>query len=327
MYLAGLGQAEGPSVDGQGNIFVCTGLIGYVRKVTPQGQISNFVKLTQPNGSDFDALGNLFVCDPAAQKVFKVTGLGDTMTVADRTHTGALLSSPNDITVAFDGTIFFTDNVAGAIYFIPPGGQIQLFANAAGANGLTLNLAQDKLIVGTGANNVTTLYEWTIGPTGGANKRFLLSTAKWSDGMETDTQGNYWFCLYDKGKAFRITSAGQYLDTIALPTGDTDLTNLTFSGADNRTVYLTDSRTQALFKVTVDVPGVAKGARAGLFSGIRAQSVEPSRGGNRASLIILDLSPSRVRTAETFYDIRGRRFSISPTLSTRARSPIIFQPD
>ncbi len=332
LWVSGMGYAEGPSVDAQENLFVCTGsLLHLVKKITPQGVVSDFATLIGPNGSEFDTLGNLLVTDATGKKVVRISKQGTITTIADRTHTGAAFRNPNDLTIGLDGTIYFTDSdTDGAIYFIPLGGAVKLFATSRSPNGLTLNLAQNKLIVATALtatggirpeNDTVTLFEYAITPSGGTNRRALVTNSKWGDGMKTDMQGNYWYCLYDKGKAFRISPMGQYLDTIIVANGAGGLSNLCFGGPDNRTVFLTQQGTgyRAVYKAVVDIPGVPNGDRRKLFSGIQIPGATRVAKPRKTAEVLL-LGSRREGTVG--FDLQGRLLTSDEKNPNRATAVV-----
>lgn len=87
------------------------------------------------------------------------------------------------------------------------------------------------------------------------------------DGGSFDAQGAYWCALFDGGRVVRLSSAGDILQTVALPTSRP--TMIAFGGDDLRTAYVTSARTGldnaqlaaqphagALFSFRVDVPGL-----------------------------------------------------------------------
>ena len=61
-----------------------------------------------PNGIALDAEGRLLACVYGSRSVIRIEKDGSRTTVADRFN-GKRLNSPNDLVVARDGTIYFTD--------------------------------------------------------------------------------------------------------------------------------------------------------------------------------------------------------------------------
>ena len=89
------------------------------------------------NGMTYDANGNLLVCEHVTSTVVRESPDGKRETVASH-YQGKELNSPNDVVVATDGSIYFTDPPYGrvpvfglerereldfqGVYRVPPGG-------------------------------------------------------------------------------------------------------------------------------------------------------------------------------------------------------------
>jgi sugar lactone lactonase YvrE len=64
------------------------------------------------NGNTIDREGRLITCEHGGRRVTRTELDGSITIIADR-YNGKKLNSPNDVTVASDGSIWFTDPVYG----------------------------------------------------------------------------------------------------------------------------------------------------------------------------------------------------------------------
>ncbi|MGV3770782.1 MAG: SMP-30/gluconolactonase/LRE family protein [Sphingobium phenoxybenzoativorans] len=94
------------------------------------------------------------------------------------------------------------------------------------------------------------------------------------DGGSVDIEGYYWTALFDGGRIVRLSPTGEIVAEVPLPVKRP--TMIAFGGADMRTAYVTTARaglseselaeqplSGAIFRFTVDVPGVAETPFAG----------------------------------------------------------------
>src|SRR6266513_2898108 len=168
------------------------------------------------NGMTLDNDGNLIVCEHVTSSVVRESPDGGRETLA--THWGDKeLNSPNDVIVARDGSIIFTDPTYGrmpgfglereqelefqGVYRIPAGGgDLQLLVDDfAQPNGLCFTADESLLYI-----NDTTRAHIRVFDVGGdgtiSNSRVLadgigtgdLEAGELVDGMKSDEQGNIW---------------------------------------------------------------------------------------------------------------------------------------
>lgn len=206
------------------------------------------------NGLRIDADGNLFVCQPGGRKVVRIAPDGKQTTIAD-TFGGKKLNSPNDIWIAPDGGIYFTDPRYGNmddleqdgfhVYYLPVDGKlIRILDNLKKPNGVVGSPDGKKLYVTDPGANTTYVYD--IQADGSlANRKVAADSG--SDGLALDERGN----LYITGKTIRIYSPdAKIVGQIELPES---AANLTFGGKDGKTLFIT-ART-SLYAVKLNVRG------------------------------------------------------------------------
>jgi prepilin-type N-terminal cleavage/methylation domain-containing protein len=138
-------------------------------------------QFNDPWGVAVDATGTLFVVDGYNNKIRKITPNGDvsnyagsgTYGTADGAAATAQFSGPWGIAVAGDGSVYVTDYDTGRIRLITTAGVVSTFAGAGGTGYVDGTIANAKFggLTGIAADSVGTLY---IGDT--TNNRIRLIT-------------------------------------------------------------------------------------------------------------------------------------------------------
>ena len=211
------------------------------------------------NGLWFDEKGNLYACQPAGRAVVRLTPDGKETVIAD-SYEGKKLNSPNDLWMAPDGGLYFTDPRYGQmndleldgfyVFYVPPaktGGKLRrILSDLKKPNGVVGTADGKKLYVADPGAQKTYVYD--IGDDGSlTNRRVAAPTG--SDGLTLDERGN----LYVTGKTIRIYSPeAKVVGEIELPEA---AANLTFGGTDGKTLFIT-ART-SLYAVQLNVKGGA----------------------------------------------------------------------
>ena len=100
---------EGPTSDAHGNIFFTDQPNNRIMKWSADGKLSTFLEPSgRANGMAFDARGNLITCADETNALWSIAPDGK-ITVLLTNYAGAKLNGPNDVWVAPDGAMFFTD--------------------------------------------------------------------------------------------------------------------------------------------------------------------------------------------------------------------------
>ncbi|WP_271215031.1 SMP-30/gluconolactonase/LRE family protein, partial [Pseudonocardia halophobica] len=92
-----------------------------ILKLSADGAVSIFRDPSNmANGNAYDREGRLLTCEHATSQLVRQEADGSLVTLADR-YRSQELNSPNDVVVARDGTIYFTDPGygRGASYGVP----------------------------------------------------------------------------------------------------------------------------------------------------------------------------------------------------------------
>jgi len=181
-----------------------------------------------------------------------------------------LAKGPNDLVVAKDGTIYFTDPNGydgsapnGTVYVIPRGGKASVFsAEITGPNGIGLSDDEKTLYVSHNISADTSkVVRWALNSDGTHGPIAEMATVKpcVADGIAVDKEGAMWLTCYSHGTAYRLNSEGKVLATIT--TEQKALTNVKFGRAGAETaLYFTSSDmervTGYVYRAKVAVPGL-----------------------------------------------------------------------
>lgn len=223
------------------------------------------------NGNTYDAQGRILSCEHATSRVTR-TELDGTITVLASHWQGKELNSPNDIVVARDGSIYFTDPSFGRMeyYGVPREveldfrGVFRILPDAAGGpelqlladdfdqpNGLCFTLDGKTLLVNDTKRGHIRSFD--VGADGQLSNSRIWAQVRGEekgvpDGMKVDSVGNV-YCTGPAG--VHVFDAGaNSLGVIHVPQV---VANFTFGDDDLRSVFLAAST--SLYRVRVQIPG------------------------------------------------------------------------
>ena len=209
------------------------------------------------NGLAFDRKGNLIACADGANELWSISP-DKTVTVLLRDFEGKQLNGPNDVWIHRGDALYFTDPLYARDYWTrgktsEQTGEHVFLLDRKGLRTVATDLKQPNGIVGTPDGK--TLYVSDIG----ASETFRYHIAKdgaltdktifckmGSDGMTLDVEGN----LYLTGHGVRIFDRmGKQIDRVEVPEPWTG--NVTFSGKDRKTLFITASKGVYTLKMRV----------------------------------------------------------------------------
>ncbi len=224
------------------------------------------------NGMTLDNDGNLIVCEHVTSSVVRERPDGTRETIA--THwQGKELNSPNDVVVARDGSILFTDPTYGrmpgfglereqeldfqGVYRIPQGtGELELLVDDfAQPNGLCFSPDESLLYVNDTERAHIRVFDVQADGSLANGRVFAegigtgdLSTGELVDGMKADERGNI-YVTGPKG-VWVYSPAGEHLGVIEIPE---NVGNLNWGGSDWRTLYV--PACTSIYRVRLKVAG------------------------------------------------------------------------
>lgn len=221
------------------------------------------------NGLALDAEGRLIACEHGRRRVVRWERNGDCTVLAER-DAGRRLNSPNDVVIASDGTIYFTDPPFGlpafhddparelpycGVYALKDGELRLLNDELLGPNGVALSPDERFLYVTNWDSARKIVMRWprhADGTLGAGEVFFDMGEAPFEealDGLEVDALGNLW--VAGPGGLWVLAPDGQHLGTLVLP----ELPSNFAWGEDGSTLYIT-ART-GLYRLPTLVRGAA----------------------------------------------------------------------
>jgi gluconolactonase len=254
---------EGPSFDQDGNLLCVDVHAGRVYRISPRGEWEVLAEYDGiPNGLKLHRDGRAFIAD-RKRGIMVVDPVRATL---DCLLPGPKAGEPflglNDLIFAANGDLYFTDqgrtglqSPTGRVWRYTVVGELQcLIDNAPSPNGLVFNLRETALFVAvTRANAV-----WRIELDASDHRTglFVQLFAAGPDGLALDAGGNVVVAHPTVGAVWVFSRIGEplyYLKSCAREM----TTNIAYGGADNRTLYITESRSCSILTARLPVPGKA----------------------------------------------------------------------
>ncbi|MEI6194544.1 MAG: SMP-30/gluconolactonase/LRE family protein [Verrucomicrobiota bacterium] len=252
---------EGPTCDARGNLFFVDQPNDRIMEWSVDGKLSTFMQPSgRANGMMFDAKGNLIACADEHNELWSITP-EKKVTVLVKEYQGKYLNAPNDVWVAPNGMIYFTDPfykrdwwdhstmalTNEEVFYLSPDRKklVRVTEDLKRPNGITGTPDGKKLFVADIGARQTWSYD--IQSDGSlTNKTFFCALG--SDGMTIDAEEN----LYLTGKGVTVfDKAGKQIDHIDVP--EKWSANVCIGGKDHQTLFITAS--ESLFSIRLRVRG------------------------------------------------------------------------
>lgn len=202
------------------------------------------VAILGSNGLGVDPQGRLIVCQHGDRALMRVEKDGKRTILADH-YEGKHLNGPNDMSIAKDGTIYFTDigvwgnnELPHAFYQLRPDGKLtQLHQGVLGgfANGIVLSPDEKHIYVA--ATRKIVRYDLDAAHGAVTNEFVLVDMTNEKepgqpDGFKADKKGNLFFA--GAGGVWITSPAGKHLGTIRNRAN----TNMAFGDPDGKALYI-----------------------------------------------------------------------------------------
>lgn len=249
---------EGPASDRKGDVYFTDQPNNRIYRWSEKNGISLYLDSAgRSNGLFVDDQGNLLACADLDNELWKVTA-DKSPAVLVKGFKGEKLNGPNDLWLAADGGIYFTDPFylrsywtdtsmmqrAKRVFYLAPGEEFPRVEDSTlvQPNGI-IGTSNGKLYVADIHGGKT--YEYRIGNDGNlVEKKEFVSMG--SDGMTVDDQGN----VYLTGDGVTVfDSLGNQIEHIAVPEKWT--ANVTFGGKDQQTLFITASKSVYTLRMNV----------------------------------------------------------------------------
>lgn len=255
----GFDGTEGPIAMPDGSVIFSEINANRVIRIDKDNVFSTFLENTGgTTGLQFDRQGRLFAAVvPWGTTKFSIIYPEAAKKVVVDNYDGKPFGRPNDLTIARNGGIYFTDSanaqprpaeplpLPAAFYYLPPGGTkpVQLLTDVGFPNGVLLSRDEKVLYLNNSAGEY--LIAFDVQPDGSLTNR--RNFAKYegvkpnaagvpqsgADGLTIDSQGRLYIAASNGVQVF--TSQGQHLGTIPTPRPPQ---NVAFAGADKKTLYI-----------------------------------------------------------------------------------------
>jgi gluconolactonase len=223
------------------------------------------------NGHTLDHDGRILACEQGPRRIAHYERDGTRSTVVDH-YDGRRLNSPNDVVVASDGAIWFTDPPYGILddtegyraeselegcfvfRFDRVTGQLSIATNGlVHPNGLAFSPDERTLYVSDtsgarieGGNHHIVAFDVGLDWQLMRQRVFKVIEPGLSDGLRVDVEGNVWTSAGDGIHVLDV--AGVELGRILLPE---EASNCTFGGPDGRRLFITATSTVWLIDVGI----------------------------------------------------------------------------
>jgi gluconolactonase len=278
----GFRWAEGPVYFRDGGFLVWSDIPNnrMMRWLESDGHVGVFrAPSNYSNGNTRDLQGRLVTCEHDSRRVTRTEYDGSITVICDN-HSGSKLNAPNDVVVASDGAIWFTDpgygidgeyeghkdvfELGGHVYRVDPaGGEATIVADDfVRPNGLAFSPDESLLyIVDSGATHGGPAHIRAFDVEGRKLKNGRVFAENFlpgiTDGLRTDMQGNVWCSMgwadpaEDGVRCY--APDGDLIGKIHLPE---TCANLCFGGRKRNRIFMAAST--SIYALYVDVQGAQR---------------------------------------------------------------------
>jgi len=252
---------EGPAADARGNVYFTDQPNDRIMIWTTEGNLVTFMQPSgRSNGLFFDREGNLWSCADEKNALWKIDPDKNVEVILNK-YNGSLLNGPNDLWIAPDGGIYFTDPFyrrswwdhkempqdKQCVYYLKPDHKtlLRVADDLQQPNGIIGTKDGKTLYVADIRANKTWSYSVAVDGTLSGKKLFCELG---SDGMTIDTKGN----IYLTGKGVTVfNKAGRQLGNISVPENWT--ANVCFGDKNRKGLYITASK--GLYRIHTRIKG------------------------------------------------------------------------
>ncbi len=259
----GFSFTEGPACDEQGNVYFTDQPNNKIYKWGTEGKLTLFCdNCGRANGLYFDHSGNLLSCSDMDNEIWSID-MQHNHKVLVSGYENKKLNGPNDLWMAPNGGIYFTDPLykrpywkrnpdkqqdGEHVYYLSPDRKklIRVASDLEKPNGIIGTPDGKKLYVADIKANKT--YSYIMNADGTLGNKQLFAPLG-SDGRTLDIRGN----VYLTGQGVTVfNQAGKKIEHIPVEAKWT--ANICFGGKNRKTIFITAS--ESLFSLKMNVKGV-----------------------------------------------------------------------
>lgn len=240
---------EGPCFDRDGNLYLVDIVFGRIFKVSQSGDVDLIIEYDgEPNGLRMHPDGRIFVADHKCGLLLLDPHKG-TVTPVVRRYLTETFKGPNDLFIAKNGDIYFTDqgqssvtDPSGRVFRLDAEGRLEkVLDNLPSPNGIALNPSEKLLYVAVTRTNA--VWRAALLPDKSASRTGVfvqLSGGTGPDGIAVDAEGNLLVAHAGAGIVWKFSRTGVPVLRIDSCEG-LMTTNLTLGGPDNKRIFITES--------------------------------------------------------------------------------------
>lgn len=258
----GFAFTEGPAADAEGNVYFTDQPNDRLLKWGLDDKLTTFMQPSgRANGLCVDNKGSIWACADEKNQLWRIEPNTKHAIVLE-SFEGKLLNGPNDLWIAPDGGLYFSDpfyrraywkrgpmeQKCQGVYYLAPGGKsaVRVIDDLNQPNGL-IGAPDGKTLyvsdIGAGKT-----WKYTVASSGSLTDKTLFCELG-SDGMTIDSRGN----VYLTGKGVTVfDSSGKQVQHIDVPAPWT--ANVCFGGSDRRSLFITAST--GLYRIRTNTSGV-----------------------------------------------------------------------
>ena len=259
----GFSFTEGPTADKKGNIYFTDQPNNKILMWNEKSGITTFMEpCGRSNGMAFDNKGNLWTCADDMGELWMITPKKK-VEIISTGFDGNRFNGPNDVWVAPDGGIFFSDPFfvrnywqhtkmtqdKQCVYYLKPDHKtvIRVVDDMMQPNGVIGSPDGKTLYIADMQGRKT--WSYSINPDGSLSDKKLFCEMG-SDGLTIDSEGNLY--LVGRGSVMVYDKTGKRIGNIPVPEGW--ISNVCFGGKDFKSLFITASK--GLYRMKMKVKGV-----------------------------------------------------------------------
>lgn len=259
---------EGPAYDGKGNLYFsnCYGSwIGKYDGIDTKKFLSkndSSFTISKTNGLTFGKDGFIYACDYGIGAILKISPEGSSEILIDG-YDNVKFNRPNDLAFSPSGKLFFTDpksydknNLDGRIFKHDfKSNKTELISEGLGfPNGIAFSPDGKYLFVCESALQRVLKYEINVDEKLSSPKVIIDLPGGDPDGIAFDVSGNLWVAHFGGKAVYVVTQSGELISKIETP--GMKPSNLEFGGLDMKTLFLTETETNKVYQLKVEVHGL-----------------------------------------------------------------------
>ncbi len=217
--VAGTGATEGPSLNERGELFFADVSGNRLYRWRPEGLEVFLTGTGQAFGTAVDSEGRLVLCQSGARRISRLEKDGSLRVLAAE-YEDQRFNRPNDVAVAADGTIYFTDPPQGAlpasVYRIHPDLRVErIAADLRFPNGIALSRDGNMLYVADTENHEIRRYELKLD--GRVTPYLPAIPAASPDGLAVTSDGHIYVAEFGARQVVLLSPDGQRRREIPIP--------------------------------------------------------------------------------------------------------------